>query len=112
MALGTRILPESLRSLAFGSIGASYMGIGTALDHPARILEIQNLTDGALLFSFDGIEDHAILPASGFLLLDLTANKTEERGAFVSEGTRIYVKESGTPTSGAVYVSAFYGKQV
>ena len=110
--LGIKLLPETLRSLAYTSIGASYMGIGTALTQPARIIQIQNLTDASLLFSFDGISDHLLLPFNGFILLDVTTNKIEERGFFIAEGTRIYVKESGTPSTGSVYVSSFYGKQV
>lgn len=109
MSLAIRLLPETLRSLAFGSIGAAYMGIGTAFDKPIRIIFIQNLTDTLLMFSFEGVNDHFPLPTNGFMLLDVTANKTREQGYYVSEGTRIYVKEIVTPTSGTVYVSAFSG---
>jgi len=109
VSLSIRFVPEALRSIAFGSIGAAYMGVGTAFDNPVRILFIQNLTDAGLTFSFDGVNDHFVLPDNGFLLLDVSANKTNERGFFVAEGQRIYVKELGTPTTGSVYLSAFYG---
>lgn len=105
-----KILPEPVRTLAFGSIGAAYMGIGTALENPARVVFLQNLTDATLMFSFDGVDDHFPLPSFGFLLLDIASNKTGASQAFyVSEGTRFYVKELGTPTSGSVYVTPFYG---
>lgn len=104
-----KLFPEPLRSLGFASIGAGYMGIGTALDNPSRILHIQNLTDATLLFSFNGIDDHEVLPANAFLLLDLTANRTTDSGAYIAAGTRIYVKQSGVATSGSVYVASFYG---
>ena len=108
--LAIRLTPEPIRSLAYTSIGAGYMGIGTALSNPSRILLIQNLTDVQLLFSFDGINDHIMLPSDGFLLLDVTANKTNNGGAsYIGEGVRIYVKEVGTPSMGGVYVSSFYG---
>lgn len=73
---------------------------------------MQNLTDEYVLFSFDGLTDHDVLPPNGFTLLDVTTNKTENGGAmYISQGTRIYVKElSVTPTGGAVYVSVWYGK--
>jgi len=109
MSLSIRFVPDTLRSLAFGSIGAAYMGIGTAFDKPMRIIFIQNLTDAELMFSFDGVDDHFALPDNGFLLLDVSANKTNERGFFVAEGQRIYVKEIGSPSTGTVYLSAFYG---
>ena len=111
MSLAIRLMPETLKELAFGSIGAGYAGVGTAFDKPIRILFIQNLTDVTLLFSLDGVNDHFPLPTSGFLLLDVTANKTLEQGFYIAEGQRIYVKNSGVPSSGSVYVSAFYGGQ-
>ena len=109
MSLAIRFVPEPIKTLAAGSIGASYMGIGTAFDNPVRILFVQNLTDAGLMFSFDGIDDHFALPSNGFLLLDISANKTTERGFFLGEGQRLYVKEIATPATGDVYVSGFYG---
>lgn len=109
MSRSIRLVPETLKSLAFGSIGAAYMGVGTAFTSPIRILKIQNLTDALLLFSFDGVNDHDILPTNGFTIYDVSANKTIEQGFYVGEGTRVYVKRSGTPTTGSVYVTAFYG---
>lgn len=109
MSRSIRLVPETARSLAHGSIGAAYMGVGTSFTKPIRILVIQNLTDVSLMFSFDGINDHVPLPTSGYLLLDVTSNKAREDGLYFSEGTRIYVKEVGTPTSGSVYVTTFYG---
>ena len=109
MSRSIRLVPEAARSLAFGSIGAAYMGIGTSFTKPVRILMIQNLTDTALMFSFDGLVDHVPLPREGFILLDVTSNKAKEDGFFIAEGTRIYVKEIVTPTLGSVYVTTFYG---
>jgi hypothetical protein len=108
-----KLLPETIRSLAFGAIGAAYMGVGTSLTQPSRVLYLQNLTDQELLFSFDGVNDHLILPQNGFFLIDITANKTNQAMAFfVEEGTRIYVKHNGVaPLSGSAYVSTFYGTQ-
>ena len=112
-SFSVRVLAEPLRSLAFGSIGSTYMPIGTAFAHPIRLLYVQNLTDVAVLFSFDGIHDHWILPTEGYMILDLTANKTREQGWYISEGQIVYAKEfSGPPTQGGVYVSAFYGSDL
>jgi mannitol-specific phosphotransferase system IIBC component len=109
MSLAIKMKLEPLRSLAFGSIGAAYVGVGSVLSNPARILFIQNLTDAQLLFSLDGIDDHFPLPASGFILLDVSSNKTLGEGLFLAENSRLYVKEDGTPTSGSVYFTVFYG---
>jgi len=109
MSNDIKLLPETLRSLAFGSIGAAYMGVGTALDNPSRMLIIQNLTDAAVLFSFDGVNDHLVLDDGVSLVMDITANKSISHGFYIAAGTRIYVKRSGVPTTGSVYVSSFYG---
>jgi len=108
-AQAIRLVPEPARTLAHGSIGASYMGVGTAFENPIRIIVIQNITDATLMFSFDGIDDHIPLPREGFILLDITANKSIEHGFYIPEGARIYVKQISAPTQGAVYVTAFHG---
>jgi hypothetical protein len=100
---------EPLRSLDFSLITNTYMGIGTELDNPARIIRIQNLTDALLFISNDGINDKMAFAPNSFLLLDITANKTQDSGCYLAEGTRFYVKEVNTPTEGAVYVEVIYG---
>jgi hypothetical protein len=112
MSVAIRLQAETLRSLAFGSISGTYMGIGTAMAHPIRMFVLNNLTDKLLLFSFDGINDHLVLPTNGYMILDMTSNKTIPQGFFLAEGTRVYVKDNGSAaTSGAVYLSAFYGSE-
>lgn len=109
-ALSVRFSAETLRSLAFGSISGTYAGIGAAFANPIRQLYVQNLTDKTLVFSFNGIDDHFKLPEQGFLLLDVTSNKTQQGGWYIAEGTRIYVKQdSAAATAGEALVSAFYG---
>lgn len=105
-----RLVPEPVRELGFASIGATYMGIGTEIDNPVRILRMQNLTNELLYFSYDGVNNHEVLASESFLLLDITTNKTREQGYFLAEGTRIYVKQhTNAPTSGSVYVTVYYG---
>ncbi len=107
--LAIQIWPEALRSIASGSISGTYMGIGTATTNPTRIYWIQNSTDESLTFSWDGVTDHFVLPPDAFLLLDVTSNKSSTGGmASVPAGTRTYVK--GTPTTGSVDLTIFYGK--
>jgi hypothetical protein len=111
-ALAIKLLPEAVRSIASGSIGVGYMGVGTPLANPSRLIMFQNYTDAALMVSFDGITDHLPVAASGFALLDVTANKTVSQGFYIAEGTRFYVKEIGAPTTGSFYISTFYGVDV
>jgi hypothetical protein len=106
-----RLKCEPVRSLAFGLIVAGYTGVSTALLKPARIILVQNLTDAALMFSFDAVDDHFPLPAQGQFVLDITANKSLTQGFYLAEGQRLYVKRIGTPASGSVYLTVFYGAE-
>jgi hypothetical protein len=100
--------------LAFGATAPTYMSVGTELNFPARIINVQNLTDQSMLFSFDGVVDHFILPSGGFILLDVTGNRTITTGFFIAEGTQLFVKwanpDGPAPQSGGVYFSAFHSE--
>jgi hypothetical protein len=109
-ALSIRFRAEPVRSLAFGSIAAGYTGVGTAVDHPIRQFIVQNLTDETVMFSFDGVDDHFPLPAGGLFIDDISSNQSHSaQGWFLAQDTRLYVKQLGVPTTGAVYFSVFYG---
>lgn len=107
--LSVRMLAEPIRSLAAGSIIGTYMGIGTALEFPARLIFIQNLTNATLMFSIDGVNDHFVLPENSNFVFDITTNQPQSLGIYIGAGTRFYVKEIGLPSTGTVYVSSFYG---
>ena len=111
MAVEIKVKLEELRSLAHGSISATYAGVGTKIDHPARMLLIQNFTDEDLMFSFDGINDHLPIKTETSILLDVSSNKTIDSGFFFEKGTRLYVKEISSPSSGNVYFTVFYGSE-
>src|SRR5574337_251097 len=97
-----RVRYEPLRSLGFASISGSYAGVGTPFANPIRLLKVTNLTDAALLVSFDGVVDNDIVAANGFYLYDYSTNKADQAG-FLEQplGTRLYVKqESSAATMG------------
>ena len=107
--LSIRLRMEDCRELAFGSITAAYASIETAVENPIRAFLIQNMTDAAVWISTDGLRNKFPLMANGYLMFDVTANKTQNAGFYLAEGDRLYCKRLGTPTSGSVYFSAFYG---
>lgn len=109
MAEGQALKAEPIRSLPFSSIGATYVAVGTPIQNTTRQFFLQNLTDATLMFSFDGVNDHFVLPANGFWLSDVTANKVNEEGFFLIINTKLFVKRVGTPSSGTVYFSVFNG---
>lgn len=112
ISLALRFAMEPQRSITAATIAGSpgtYLGIGISFTHSSRQFYILNATDVSLQFSIDGINDHFVLVANGYFLNDVSSNKSEKEGLYVSQGTRFYVKTLGTPTTGAVYLSMVYG---
>jgi len=104
-----RVDYETEKTLAFGSIVAGYTLVGTRFANNIRLLVLQNLTDQAVTFSFDGIRDAITLPASGQIVLDWGADKSRQAADFIQAiNSGVWVKQSGVPTTGSVYVSAFF----
>ena len=100
-----------LRSLGFASIAAGYTGVGTSLNTPVRIVHVLNATDASLMFSWDGVSDHFVLPAGGYMVIDLTTNQGNNGGGFFLPGSkRLYTKRIGVPGSGSVYFSLVYSE--
>ena len=111
-SLSVRILPEPLRSLAFGSITSGYVAIGDPLAHPSRIVHFQNATDEAIYLSWDGINDHFYILSGSFILLDCGTNRGSVASEMaVSQGTQFYIKYASAPSLGGVYISTLYGKE-
>lgn len=108
-SLAIRARFEEQRSLAAASISSTYAGVGSSISNPARVIMVDNFTDGDLQFSLDGITDHFVVARRSGLVLDLSSNQAREAGLYLSEGDRLYVKEIENPTSGSVYFSVIYG---
>lgn len=106
MSRTRRFRSETMRSIAFGSIGASYTIIGSAFNHPVSKLFIQNLTDVDLLFSHDGTNNSFLLPTEGMYVLDITFDGNNS--VSIPQGDALYVKQSGVPSTGGVYLTVYY----
>jgi len=102
---GTILYPEPLYSLDNTALSSSYTLLAQ-LQNPSVIFQIQNLTNETITFSFDGQNDHLKLPANGFFLLDVSANKSLARSLNFQQGQTIYAK--GTASAGEVTVTSFY----
>ena len=110
MAYGSRLVPDTLRSLAFGGIGAAYTAVGSVFLHQMRLISIKNTTNQTLLITYDGTDDQDVIPAGVGIVYDLCTNRIGTMGGFLPVGTQISVKDTGVaPTSGSVYVTCFYG---
>jgi hypothetical protein len=110
----SRIEYEPLRSIGFASLSGAYAGVGMPFANPVKILKVTNLTDAALLVSFDGVTDMDVVPAMGAYVYDYSTNKTDAAGLLEQPtGKRLYVKEELTAaTVGTCYVTVIYASQV
>ncbi|MBK7380688.1 MAG: hypothetical protein IPJ03_17155 [Ignavibacteriales bacterium] len=112
MSVSVRLKCDPQREIAYGDIDVAYMGVGSSLQHPARIIYIYNGTNTILQFSYDGLDDHFVLPTQGLKTLDIASNRSTEMGIFLPAGERLYVKQAaGAPTSGSVYFTVYYSEE-
>jgi len=106
-SLSVRLKPETLRTSA--AVGAAYALLGTKFAFPIKILFIENLTDGTVTFSFDGVNDHLVLPKNGTFALDVSTNKSNMGTDLeIPETYGVWAKETAGMVGGSVYVTTFY----
>lgn len=102
---------DPIRSVAFGSITASYTPLGAVLANNWRAFKCTNNTDGDMMLSLNGTSDNIFVPAGGFVLYDVAANspttKTIDKLVFAL-GTQFSIKYISAPTKGSVYLEGFY----
>ena len=104
---------DPIRSLAFGSISATYTKVGASFANPVRLITFVNATDGDMFFSDDGINDKLFLPAGTFKLLDLNTNHDSLDTKWVFPiGTQFWVRYSSSPSKNAVYIECLWGVNV
>lgn len=108
-----RVYFDTLRTLGFASISATYAAVGTATTVEPRIMCITNDTDAGMIFSTSSTNatGNFYIPKGSYRLFDFTANMNPQSDdSFVlPKNTTIYVKQAAAPTTGAVYVEYAYG---
>lgn len=111
--LAIRLGIEVLRSVAYTSLSSTYMGIGTPILYPCRQFYIVNTTNTLVIISDDGINDKFVIPAGSYILDDVASNRTAPGESLsMAQGTRLYVRTTGSPSSGSVYFTSFYAAGV
>jgi len=106
MSRSRRLRAETMRTKAFGAVGAGYTAIGTAFANPVSKMYLTNLTDANLTFSHDGVNDHFVLPKEGLLVYDISYDSSET--TYFSQGESLYVKQLAVPSVGSVYLTVYY----
>lgn len=107
-----------MRSIANGSIVATYQALGIPLGHAMRVLHFINNTDGDMFISFDANlaavpttgTDNIFIPADTFSLYDLTSDQDSTESFRYQNGTQVSIRFSSMPTIGSFYLVAIYGK--
>jgi hypothetical protein len=118
MSFTTRASIDTLRSIPFANIAATYAGgtnggaVGVPFAYPVRLLAISNNTNGDMFLTYDPSRDMLFVAANSFKLFDVTSNRESAANVFVLPiGTQFYVRYSTAPTmpaTGAVYIEAVY----
>jgi hypothetical protein len=102
-------MSETERTTAFGSITSGYVAIGTPFAYPSIKYVLQNETDAPISFSIDGANSEITLYPGKSFTSDVGTNKMMGGGMIKAKGTQYYIKYVSAPTSGAVYISTYYG---
>lgn len=102
---------EELRELAFGSIGASYVAVGTPFGHPALFVQFYSTLDQDVIVSWRADTDHHVIPAGGQFTFDVGSDKVTDR-LLANAGTQVEAKQGagGAPSSGSLFLSVGYSK--
>lgn len=103
---------DTLRTLGFAGIGATFAPVGPPFGFQARIICFTNTTGSDVIFSMDGATDQLIVPAGSFKLFDITMNhRPVNMDDFVfSIGTQWYVRYLSAPSAGSVYIEVVYAQ--
>ncbi len=107
-AQSIRLNSIPVQAVAFGSVASSFTAMGVAMPEPIRILKVNNSTNADVYISFDGTTVNDVIVASSGMVIDVTTNKSIDQGMFLAKGTIVYLKYVSAPTSGNVYLSAYY----
>ena len=97
---------DTIRSIASGSISASYAVVGSATTKIARSICITNDTQGSMMFTTDNTTDMIFVKANSFKLFDVQSNMNAQFDDkyVLPIGTQFYVKQLESPVDGSCYI--------
>lgn len=99
------IVPVPLSSINSTTFTGAYQLVAT-LPRPCLIVRMVNNSAVLVTISYDGVNDHDVIPTLGVLQLDIQANAgATNYTAFLRQGTSIYVKAAAS--TGLFYVSGY-----
>ena len=109
MAAGLRIIPDTLRSVASSTFTGAFQTLGTPLNYACPLVKFVNNSNQLVTISWDGVNEHDVLPANSFALYDFASDAGSQRGLFASQGIQFWVKGPAPGTNtGSVYLVTFF----
>lgn len=95
MATTEKAIFEPIRSVAFGSITAAFLALGTPTVVSGRSVILNNLTNGIIQISLDGTNVHLQVGAGQAKALLVTGQGYSNRRLYLPQGTQFYVRYVG-----------------
>lgn len=105
-----KVMLDTIRTVAFGSITNAYLPFGTPLGHQTRMMRFVNDTDAGIFISTDAVNNMLYIPAGSFILYDLCTNRENEATTFCFiPGTQFYIKYNTAPSKNSAYLECIFG---
>lgn len=110
-----RAVAETIKTLAFGSVVATYTQVGNDFVNPARLLVLDSTLDAPIFVSFNGVDDNLYFRSDQQMIIDISSNASAPDDRFrLSRNEGIYIRHAGVaPGSGdfraSVFTDASYG---
>jgi hypothetical protein len=107
--LGKRAIFETIRSIDSATFTGSYQKLGSAITNPSVLMKLFNNSGSLITISFDGVNDHDVMPAGSFEIFDFGSDSQSVSGdarLALPAGTQVFVKASSS--TGLVYLVTVY----
>ncbi len=105
---GKKIIPFTVKTIDATTFNGTFLPIESPTSSLVRIVRFINNTDQDVDISWDGEKIHDFLPSLTALTLDVTSNRTDTQGFFVSVGTQFFVQ---APPGTGEFKIATYGAE-
>lgn len=105
MAATSRLDPVIMQTFNCAGLTGSYQLVSAGgFEHDLAIFKMYNSSTEDINISYDGTNDHDIIPSGGTFILDVQANKEGTRIAW-PKGRETFVK--GTASAGTLFITGY-----
>jgi len=105
MAATSRLDPVIRQTFNCAGLTGAYQLVSAGgFDNDLAILKMYNSSTEEIDISYDGSDDHDIIPSGGTFILDVQANKEGLRSAW-PKGRETFVK--GTASAGTLFITGY-----